>query len=61
MDLRSMQWGTHGEQTQANAEAVVRIGWRDGREVEQRVGVEMELVRVEGRTLIARLSQQARN
>jgi hypothetical protein len=36
----------------------VRIGWRDGREVEQRHAVDMELARRDGRVVITRLSQQ---
>jgi hypothetical protein len=38
----------------------VKIGWRDGREVEQRLAVDMELVRRDGRVVIAKLSQQPR-
>jgi hypothetical protein len=39
----------------------VKIGWPDGREIEQRVAVEMELRRNGPRAVIARLSHQPRN
>jgi hypothetical protein len=37
-----------------------KIAWADGREVEQRVAMQMELVRRGGRVVIARLSFQPR-
>ena len=50
-----------GDRTIAKGEITVRIGWRDGREVEQRLALDMELVRRDGRVVIARLSQQPKN
>ena len=61
ISLRQLRWRPVGERTQANGEIAVKIGWRDGREVEQRIALEMELMRRGGRTVIARLSQQVRN
>jgi len=58
MRLMRINWRHSGERTYANGEIAVRIGWRDGREVEQRVNVDMELVRRDGRAVIARLSEQ---
>ena len=53
--------GAVGERTEANGEIAVRIGWRDGREVEQRIALEMDLMRRGGKTVISRMSQQVRN
>jgi len=61
ISLRQLRWRPVGERTQAHGEIAVKIGWRDGREVEQRIALEMELMRRGGRTVIARLSQQVRN
>jgi len=61
MQLTRINWRRVGDRALAKGEISVRIGWRDGREVEQRVAVDMELVRRDGRALIAKLSQQPRN
>ena len=61
ISLRQLRWRPVGERTQANGEIAVKIVWRDGREVEQRIALEMELMRRGGRTVIARLSQLVRN
>lgn len=61
MSVRRLKWHAEGERTAAVGEISVKIGWRDGREVEQRIGLEMDLMRQGGRTVIARLSQQVRN
>ncbi len=58
MQLTRINWRRAGDRAYAKGEIAVRIGWRDGREVEQRVAVEMELVRRDGRAVIARLSHQ---
>ena len=56
--LRQLLWRAAGERTEATGEILVKIGWRDGREVEQRVALEMDLVRRENRTVISRLLQR---
>jgi uncharacterized protein (TIGR02246 family) len=61
MQLTRINWRRAGDRAYAQGEIAVRIGWRDGREVEQRVAVEMELVRRDGRAVIARLSHQPKN
>ena len=61
MQLTRINWRRAGDKAYAKGEIAVRIGWRDGREVEQRVDVEMELVRRDGRAVIARLSHQPKN
>jgi hypothetical protein len=61
MQLTRVNWKRVGDRAVAKGEITVRIGWRDGREVEQRLAVDMELVRRDGRVVIARLSQQPRN
>lgn len=61
MQLTRISWRRVGDRALAKGEISVRIGWRDGREVEQHVAVDMELVRRDGRALIAKLSQQPRN
>ncbi len=61
MQLTRINWRRTGDRAHAKGEILVRIGWRDGREVEQRIAVDMELVRRDGRALIAKLSQQPRN
>jgi hypothetical protein len=38
----------------------VKIGWRDGREAEQRVSFDVDIVSHEGQALIARLTHEAR-
>jgi len=61
MQLTRVNWKRVGDRTVAKGEITVRIGWRDGREVEQRLAMDMELVRRDGRVVIARLSQQTKN
>ncbi len=61
MQLTRINWKRVGDRAVAKGEITVRIGWRDGREVEQRLAVDMELVRRDGRVVIARLSQQQKN
>lgn len=58
MKLTRVNWRRQGDRAYANGEMLVRIGWRDGREVEQRVAVDMELVRRDGRAVIAKLSHK---
>ncbi len=58
MQVSQLAWKTVGDHAEAQGELMLRIGWRDGREVEQRVAVDMDLVRQGGRIVIARLSQQ---
>lgn len=58
MTLTQLRWNVVGNHTEARGDLTVKIGWRDGREVEERVGVSMELVRRDGRAVIARLSHQ---
>jgi len=60
MQLTRVNWKRVGNRAVAKGEVTVRIGWRDGREVEQRLALDMELVRRDGRVVIARLSQQLR-
>jgi hypothetical protein len=61
MQLTRVNWKRVDNRTFAKGEITVRIGWRDGREVEQRLAMDIELVRRDGRVVIARLSQQPRN
>lgn len=61
MQLARMNWRRVGDRALAKGEVSMRIGWRDGREVEQRVAMDVELVRRDGRAVIAKLSQQPRN
>jgi hypothetical protein len=58
MQITRINWRRSGETARAKGEIAVRIGWRDGREVEQRHAVDMELARRDGRVVITRLSQQ---
>lgn len=57
MRLTRVSWRPAGDVTQAQAEAVVRIGWRDGREVEQRIALDFEIARHDGRVVVTRMSQ----
>jgi len=61
MQLTRVNWKRVGDKAIAKGEIIVRIGWRDGREVEQRLALDMELVRRDGRVVIARLTQQPKN
>ena len=60
MQLTRVNWKRVGNGAVAKGEITVKIGWRDGREVEQRIAMDMELVRRDGRVVIAKLSQQPR-
>ena len=55
MVLTQLHWYSLGDRIEARGELTVKIGWRDGREVEERRGIEMDLVQRGGRTVIARL------
>ena len=61
MQLTRITWRPVGDRAVANGEITVKIGWRDGREVEQRLNVNMELARRDGRVVIARLMHQPKN
>ena len=61
MQLTRISWRPVGDRAVAKGEITVKIGWRDGREVEQHVNIDMELVRRDGRVVIARLSHQPKN
>jgi len=58
MQLKQIQWRRVGERAYAKGEIAVRIGWRDGREVEQHVAIDMEVARRDGRVVITRLAHQ---
>jgi hypothetical protein len=60
MQLTRINWKRAGERTYAKGEIAVRIGWRDGREVDQRIAVDMEMAHRGGRLVITRLSHQPR-
>jgi hypothetical protein len=61
MHLTRVNWRRAGDRAFAKGEIIVRIGWRDGREDEQRLALDMELMRRDGRVVIARLSHQPKN
>jgi len=61
MQLTRVTWRPVGDRAVAKGEITVKIGWRDGREVKQRVNIDMELVRRDGRVVIARLSHQPKS
>jgi len=58
MQLTRISWRPVGDRAIAKGELMVKIGWRDGRQVEQRVDVDMEIVRRDGHVVIAKLSHQ---
>ena len=58
MQFRQINWRSVGERAHANGEIEVRIGWRDGREVRQRVAVDIEVARRDGRVVITRLAHE---
>ena len=60
MTISQMRWQAVGDRTEAKGEVTVRTSWRDGREAEQRVAVDMEFVRQGGRAVISRLGMQPR-
>jgi len=61
MQLKQLQWRQAGDKAIAKGEIAVKIGWRDGRQVEERLNVNMELVRQDGHIVIAKLFHQPRN
>ena len=61
MQLKGVNWQRVGDRAIGKGEIMVKIGWRDGREVEQRLAVDMELVRRDGRVVIAKLAHQPKN
>jgi hypothetical protein len=60
MTISQMRWQAVGDRTEAKGELTVKTAWRDGREAEQRVAVDMEFVRQGGRAVISRLGLQPR-
>lgn len=60
MSITQMRWQAVGDRTEAKGELMVKTSWRDGREAEQRVAVDMELVRQGGRAVISKLGLQPR-
>jgi ketosteroid isomerase-like protein len=61
MQLKQLQWRQAGDKAIAKGEIAVKIGWRDGRQVEERLNVNMELVRQDGHIVIAKLFHQPRD
>jgi len=59
MQLQQISWRRDGERAYAKGEIAVRIAWRDGREVKQRVAVDIEVARRGGRVVITRLAHQS--
>ena len=43
MSISQLRWQSVGDRTEGKGELMSRIAWADGREVEQRVAMEMEL------------------
>jgi hypothetical protein len=58
MQLTRISWRPIGDRAVAKGEITVMIGWRDGREVVQRLNVDMELMRRDGHVVIAKLTHQ---
>lgn len=58
MQVIRMNWRRVGDTAQARGEVAVRTGLRDGREHEERLSLDMELVRRDGRLVITRLDQR---
>lgn len=58
MKISRMSWKLAGEVAQVRAEGAVRIAWRDGREVEERFALDMDLAWRGGRVFIIRLAQR---
>jgi hypothetical protein len=56
--LTRISWRPIGDRAVAKGEITVMIGWRDGREVVQRLNVDMELMRRDGHVVIAKLTHQ---
>jgi ketosteroid isomerase-like protein len=58
MSVSRMSWTLSGDVAQVKAEGAVRIAWRDGREAEERLALDMDLARRDGRVVIVRLAQR---
>lgn len=58
MNVARMSWKLSGDVAQVTAEGAVRIAWRDGREAEERLALDMDLARRDGRVVIIRLAQR---
>ncbi len=58
MSVSRMSWTLSGDVAQVKAEGAVRIAWRDGREAEERLALDMDLARRDGRVVIIRLAQR---
>ena len=58
LQLMRMNWRRTGDVALANGEIAIRVRWRDGRQVEQRMTIDMELARRDGRIVITRLAQR---
>src|SRR5439155_17911728 len=56
MSISQLRWQSIGDRTEGKGELTLKTGWADGRTEEQRVAVDMELVRRGGRTVIAKFS-----
>ncbi|MHB8724064.1 MAG: DnaJ domain-containing protein [Casimicrobiaceae bacterium] len=61
MDVTRIRWQLEGDHAEATGELQVHIHWRDGREVDQRVGIRMAIVRSGSGLLITRLVNKVRN
>jgi len=57
MGISNLRLQYVGDRAEAKGEVTVNIRWRDGRSVEQRGALDMELVRRGDKTVIVRLSQ----
>ncbi len=55
MQITRIHWRRAGDAARAQGEAVVTIGWRDGREVVRRFPIDLALVRSDGRVVIMHL------
>lgn len=60
MDVSQLRLQFDGDRTQATGDLDVKIGWRDGRSIEQRIAMDMELVHRGDRTVIAKLTHRPR-
>ena len=59
--LKQLRWRAAGEHTNVSGEIGIKTIWRDGREADQRMALDIQLVRRDGKAVIARLTQQVRN
>ena len=55
MAVAQLIWKPVGDRTEAKGELMLKTGWRDGREVEQRVALDLELTRQGGRAVISKM------